>query len=319
MVVEDWKHNIVICPPAQNVGLAFPRNDWSDENKAKVEDYDEGVHSYVWGNNSMNAIGQREEDRPEIAFSLVGTVSWPEPTGRNVNMLPFIMGDKDSLPDELRPYYELIKKCPVNHHEQGRVVYLTVSEGYVDAKSTQRRSGLHIEAAGGIADGVEGSFQAGEESNWGGGVYWGGGFSSSASPDDFEGGLYMASNMNDTCMLWDALVNKGKGMTDFHGGGEHLRPFIGEGTMLKANELAWLTDRTPHEALPQTKSGYRQFFRLVTSNISVWFKEHSTPNPKVPIPDYVQIVEGNKFSSPIHETTMDESKPPSTKKLKAGA
>jgi hypothetical protein len=57
----------------------------------------------------------------------------------------------------------------------------------------------------------------------------------------------------------------------------------------------WLTDRTPHEALPQTESGHRQFFRLVTSNISVWFGKHSTSNPNVHIPDNVTIIEDDKF------------------------
>ncbi len=62
-----------------------------------------------------------------------------------------------------------------------------------------------------------------------------------------------------------------------------------------ANQLIWLTDRTPHEALPQEHDGCRQFFRLVTSKISVWFEEHSTPNPMVPLPEYVEVIRGSKF------------------------
>ena len=40
-----------------------------------------------------------------------------------------------------------------------------------------------------------------------------------------------------------------------------------------------MTDRTPHESLPLKPGQYRQYFRLVTSNVSVWYAKHSTPNP----------------------------------------
>jgi len=169
---------------------------------------------------------------------------------------------------------------------------------------------------------VGGTFKAGTESNWGGGVcdyfYSMTGDDEDGEPDEYDGGLYMASNMDDTCMLWDALIAKGQGIATYHGGEEHLRNFIGMGTKLKANELAWLTDRTPHEALSQTKTGYRQFFRLVTSDISVWFKQHSTPNPKVPVPAHVQIIEGDKFAAatsgnPTFLRKMDDSAAPSSK------
>ena len=307
MIVETWREHIILTPPAHSVAEAVADCGWEDED-ATEEDYIHHNHAFVESSRFrqperprpieyLTRLGILEENRPQVAFSLIGMIEFPPPKDQNVNMLPFIMGDEDSLPDELRPYYEtIVSKCPVMDEEYGKVVYLTVSEGMVDVSNTQRRSGLHVEAspASGIV-GVGGTFQAGTESNWGGGVcdYFS---SEDGEPDVYNGGLYMASNMDDTCMLWDALITKDQGIVDFHGGGEHLRPFIGQGTKLKANELAWLTDRTPHEALPQTKTGYRQFFRLVTSNISFWFKQHSTANPKVPLPDYVQIIQEDKFT-----------------------
>ena len=40
----------------------------------------------------------------------------------------------------------------------------------------------------------------------------------------------------------------------------------------------------------------RQYFRLVTSEVSVWYEEHSTPNPiGIKPPDSVKIIKGNKF------------------------
>ena len=64
---------------------------------------------------------------------------------------------------------------------------------------------------------------------------------------------------------------------------------------LEANELAWITDRTPHESLPV--NGERQYFRLVVGKIGAWYAHHSTANPIVPVPDDVTIVQGDKFAS----------------------
>ena len=43
---------------------------------------------------------------------------------------------------------------------------------------------------------------------------------------------------------------------------------------------------------------YRQFFRLVTANVSLWYRDHSTANPLGVEPDrnVTKIVVGNKFS-----------------------
>mmetsp|Transcript_41448 Transcript_41448/g.125510 ORF Transcript_41448/g.125510 Transcript_41448/m.125510 type:complete len:472 (-) Transcript_41448:336-1751(-) len=224
-----------------------------------------------------------------VSFASCGSIDFPDPAGRNVNMLPFILGDKHSLPGDLQCYYSsAIEKCPFGDGDIGKVAYLTVHESYVQPGSAQRRGGLHIETPGLIAQDDNPAFSPGSEHRWGMGVFF--------SPDRYEGGIFMASNIADTSEVWDALVDKKvKGIVDKHGGCEHLRPLIGPGTKLKANELIWMTDCTPHEALPQKETGHRQFFRLVTPNISHWFADHCTPNPKVPLPGHVVIVRGNKF------------------------
>jgi hypothetical protein len=168
----------------------------------------------------------------------------------------------------------------------GKVVYLTVQESYVTAEEAQRRAGLHVEAPGTIRSG--GSFvAAAEPMRWGSGV--------TSSTDELHGGIFIASNLENTCAVWDALIDSSFGVVDSLGGIENLRPFIGNGKKMPANMLVWLTARTPHEALPQEQDGFRQFFRLVTSDISVWFAAHSTPNPKVPVPDHIQIIDESKF------------------------
>jgi hypothetical protein len=238
----------------------------------------------------VSATSYSGVDNGFVSFSRCGFVlEFPEPAGRNVNMMPFRLGDKSSLPDDLQSYHELIEKCPYMEDEIGKVGYLTVHECYVDVGEAQRREGLHIESPGVFSDDPNASaFTPGVEHRWGMGVFFG--------PDRYEGGIYMASSVSNTSEVWDALVDKTvRGIVDKHGGCEHLRSMIGPGTKLQAGDLIWMTDCTPHEALPQEESGYRQFFRVVTPYVSHWYADHSTPNPRVSLPDHVTVVRGGKF------------------------
>ena len=80
---------------------------------------------------------------------------------------------------------------------------------------------------------------------------------------------------------------------------EHLRCALPKSSCheLEAGQIYWITDRTPHESVPLEAGTERQFFRIVTSNVSYWYKDHSTENPLGVRPDlFTKIVKGNKFS-----------------------
>lgn len=198
-------------------------------------------------------------------FRSLGSVEFPAPSEININMMPFLMGDPDSIPSEYRQYLPLIEACDLPNFEKGKVGYLTISESFVQAGKSQRRGGIHVEKH--------------PSRSWGGG--WGG----------RRGGLYMSSNVPNSCSVWDSYVEDPGPMGDC----EHLRSSFPEGRVLRPGELVWMTDGTPHEALPQIASAYRQFFRLVTSEVSVWYRDHSTPNRLGILPP-CQILEGNKFA-----------------------
>lgn len=118
--------------------------------------------------------------------------------------------------------------------------------------------------------------------------------------DDYQGGIYIASSVNDTSKVWDALADKNmRGIVNRHGGCKHLWGLIGPGTKLKANQLILMTDSTPHETIPQKSWGYRQFFCVVTSHISHWYADHLTPNPLVRLPDDVVVVHRSKFDAAL--------------------
>ena len=84
----------------------------------------------------------------------------------NINMMPFIAEDTFEdckLPDYVEPYWNLIQAClnpgmerstwhpwPTDKIplEKGRVNYLTIQEGLVEAGQSQRRPGLHVDSPG---------------------------------------------------------------------------------------------------------------------------------------------------------------------------
>ena len=131
-----------------------------------------------------------------------------------------------------------------------------------------------------------------------------------------EGGIYIASSISDSCKAWNCSVEPE--VIGHHGDIEHLRSVLpGEGEVLEPGQLYWITDKTPHESLQLKQRTYRQFFRIVTRDVSLWYKDHSTANPLgvEPDPDVTKIVIGNKFSEEgveivesSHETKQKRAK-----------
>merc|ERR1712137_1218490 len=113
-----------------------------------------------------------------------------------------------------------------------------------------------------------------------------------------EGGIFMARTVARSCALYNALIKDPGLVVGRHGDLEHVRSLLGPPEFIEENVLYWMTDRTPHESLPLSEETYRQFFRLVTSQLSVWFPEHSTANRLGTMPDsrITKIIMGSKFT-----------------------
>lgn len=194
-------------------------------------------------------------------YHALENIAFPPFSGVMVNMMPIIVGEPDSLPDTLKSYQDLIDKTSL---EKGSIAYLTVRESVI-AGSTQSRPGIHVEAP--------------SQGGWGGGGKWGG--ISRAK------GIYMASN-DGACNIWDEYIEE----RDTHGA---CMPTT-KPTRMSANTLYWLTDRTPHEALLSESGTKRQFFRLVSDEVSVWYSRHNTPNP-LGVRPACTIVDYDKFAT----------------------
>eukprot|EP00092_Neocalanus_flemingeri_P051338 GFUD01059675.1.p1 GENE.GFUD01059675.1~~GFUD01059675.1.p1 ORF type:complete len:381 (+),score=98.56 GFUD01059675.1:41-1183(+) len=255
--------------------------------------------------------------------------SFPTPSDININMMPFIVGktfESSKLPEYVKPYWSLIKACinpelnRASHHlwdrrsnpsDLGRVYYLTIQESFVGAGSSQRRPGLHVDSPGEVKMKNE-DCQGGKEGKGSSqpyrGHHWGEGcahYIGECNKPEYgeekpsfvlQGGIYLASSMSSSCKAWNCKVApKGVGRL---GDIEHLRGALpGPGQELQAGQLYWITDRTPHESLALSEGSYRQFFRLVTSQVSLWYKNHSTHNPLgvEPDPSITRVVVGDKF------------------------
>lgn len=215
-------------------------------------------------------------------------LKFPEPTGINIKMMPFLVGKtlkECHLPDFVRPYWKLIDLCLNNHTSQahhykqapnpddGKVYFLTIEEGvpgpsncgihFLNQTEHISHSLERISQGKGKLDiaGADGSVE----------------YSLTSS-----GGAFIASTVPDSIRVWDCSVD-----IDFPKGGdiEYLRwalPKEIEG--MSPGEVFWITDRTPVEDI-STDGGERQFFQIVTSEVSLWLQDYYTENPLAITPD----------------------------------
>ncbi|KAJ2988741.1 hypothetical protein HDV02_005441, partial [Globomyces sp. JEL0801] len=192
----------------------------------------------------------------------------------SINMMPFYFGIVDeSWPIELTRYKDMIWECiDILVSEHGLISYLTIHECYVEPEKSQRRPGLHTESPGWFRVG-KGVHEYMDK------FVWGAGFITGEQP---TGGILMASNVHDSCRVWDAQLQQidSTSIIGELGNIEHLRNVLGPNYVsIPANQFVWMTDLTPHESVPLQNREFRQYFRIVTSEISGWYEEHSTPNP----------------------------------------
>jgi len=218
-----------------------------------------------------------------VALHFVGKTDFPKPKNININMMPFVYGDKDSLPMEYHGYWDMIRQCNCSQ-EMGKVVFLTIHESIVKPGFSQRRGGIHVESPGKLPF-LKYPLKWECWHPWGMGGWMIG---------ELVGGIYMASTVTCSTKVWPCIIEDPKSNVGSYGDCEHLRDILPKPTKLGANKLIWITDRTPHESCTLKDGGYRQYFRLVTSKVVAWFEEHSTQNP-LGVEPGIEIVKGNKF------------------------
>lgn len=269
--------------------------------------YDEFYRNHINTKETPYMIWPRETLVSHPIIPPIKTIVFPRPKDININMMPIRLGRGfgSVLPEFCQQYVDFIweyaKSMSWYFTKEGytkpRIGYLTIQEGWVPVGKPQRRPGLHIERPGVIKCG---GIWHGPDTPTCHRIAWGmGSIGEDGMPEE---GIFMASTVDNSCAIWDGLIENPEEVTDKHGGIEHMRHLLGKPRMLKANEMCWFTDRTPHESLPiqapkndpKATHVYRQFFRLVVGPISVWYSKHNTPNPLGIQPD-APISDEDKF------------------------
>ncbi|ORY42463.1 hypothetical protein BCR33DRAFT_718152 [Rhizoclosmatium globosum] len=119
---------------------------------------------------------------------------------------------EEMLPPECKQYAPIIVVCLRQcRNEWGKVGYLTIHESYVQEGATQRRPGLHIESPGNLPDDPFIEAHAYHRFYcWGGGNFGTGigGHLDQFGNVNVEGGIFMASNMDDTYRVWDCMISE---------------------------------------------------------------------------------------------------------------
>jgi len=203
-------------------------------------------------------------------MEILKTITFPTVTGVKCNMMPFIQGDSKSLPDEYKPYSEIIDNSFL---EKGEIGYLTIDESYVVAGDSQR--GYTIEDHGRNVHIEVGHCELGNRWGGGGGNGWGG-RATTLLEDDTQ--VLIANNISDTCRVWDEIERTHTKDGDL---GHIIDKYPEDsGVLLKAGELAKISIFTPHECINQTISGMRQFFRIVGKGVT-GREEYFTTNPLI--------------------------------------
>lgn len=240
---------------------------------------------------------------PDIiaAYVKVGHVDFPQPSGINIHMMPFMIGDKKSVPEEFQEYWPLIDKCSGLRYDNGRVGFLTIEERKMKKGESQGKLGLHVEAPEILMSDGASALRRFFHTNMVCGHL--------GVADEPLGGIYMATNASDSCTMWNAQVDNVFEMVGHLGNVEHLRDFVGDGMPISANELILYTDTTPHEFFPASKDLYEQRFKIVTPALQVWYDTNWTKNRLGIVHEaHKQIIKGDTFVFDVRNSVHDTTK-----------
>ena len=205
---------------------------------------------------------------------IVNKITFPEYSGMRCLMMPFIQGDKNSIPNEYKAYGNIIEN---NYIEEGEIGFLTIDESYVEGGKSQRGyndtgidRNVHIEV---------GRSKFGNR--WGGNPpeapppTWGGKESTLLDDDTM---VLIANNISDTCRLWNTIERSYTRDGDLS---EYIDRYPeDEGMLMKSGEVAKISIFTPHECISQNTSGHRQFFRIVGKGVK-GREDYFTINPLI--------------------------------------
>lgn len=211
----------------------------------------------------------------ESIFRKLTEVELPEFTGIRVLLMPFLMEDIETIPNDLKNYRSTIEKLVSISPVTKGVGYLTIDERFVKSGDTLRKKGLHVDGVG--PNGEAGIWSAVASSGW----------IKSADPKGGKekcwvnaagiGGMITVSYPAG-CRAWNKEFS---GNVNIYGDCESLRSQFpdNEATIFEANTAYWCNSFCVHESLPMKEDCNRTFVRLSMPSDAPWYRGY-TKNPR---------------------------------------
>jgi len=189
-------------------------------------------------------------------IAIVNNIIFPKQTGIQCLMMPFIQGDSTTVPENIRAQYGSILDS--SFIKKGDVGYLTIDESSVKAGNPQRA----YRSKHGRALHTEAGLRPNKLYAWGSVPTWGG---NGLVTLDRDTEVLLANSISNTCALWDAEHQETSEDGDI-GHYADMYPYE-TAILMKAGEVHKIGILTPHESLPVSHSGNRQFIRIVSSGV----------------------------------------------------
>lgn len=209
-------------------------------------------------------------------FKKLTTIELPKFSGTRILMMPFVMEDIETLPDNLAHYKSTVEELVKLSPEREGVGYLTIDEKHVVKGKTQRLKGLHVDGLGcdsrqTLSVWARFGIKQMCERQWNNmKLQW---YHSAVG----IGGMLTVSNPAG-CRAWNKDF---EGKINENGDCEHLREQFPdeEGTILESNTVYWCAGSCVHESLPMQEDTQRTFVRLSMPSPGPWYEGY-TVNPK---------------------------------------
>ncbi len=210
-------------------------------------------------------------------FKKLTTVFLPKFSDTRVLMMPFLMEDISSLPNDLSHYQRTVEELVAISPEKTGVAYLTIDEKSVKKYETHRLRGLHVDGVG-ADDRTDLGIWARHSLKHYIACYW-----SESKAKWYQGaagigGMITVSNPAG-CRAWNKSFEGG---IRYNGDCEHLRKEYfpeSESTVFEANSAYWCNAACVHESLYFEKDTERTFVRLSMPSDAPWYVGY-TKNPK---------------------------------------
>lgn len=194
-------------------------------------------------------------------------INFPAFSGTRIMMMPVRLGSLLGVPkhyrEVVRHLYSVVESRFIDE-----VGYLTIDERVVEAGTSLRRGGLHVDG-----------YYHGRCGAWGGGGGWG---------SVGNGMLTLSSTAH--CRAYLGVI---EGVPGDEGECDHLT-MPNEGELFEAGQVYWVDGACVHESVPVTETTPRQFVRLSMPNNGPWFEGY-TKNPVLDVQPTGPILPARKF------------------------